>query len=88
MTDGEYTLLMLLGLVTLCAVYLFAIVRSQKKTIAQLTAQALRPVAAGEAPPESSSEVETLRKRVQVLERIATDGNSTIEREFEELRDR
>ncbi len=33
-------------------------------------------------------EVQALKDRVAVLERLATDGNSTLEREFEKLRDR
>ena len=33
-------------------------------------------------------EVRTLRERIQVLERIATDRESTLEREIEQLRDR
>lgn len=54
----------------------------------------------GEAPPsprekELESEVESLRERIQVLERIATDGNSLdasetrrIAAEIEALRDK
>jgi len=33
-------------------------------------------------------EVKYLKDRVAVLERLATDGNSSLEREFEKLRDR
>jgi hypothetical protein len=33
-------------------------------------------------------EVRTLKERIQVLERIATDKESTLEREIEQLRDR
>jgi Tfp pilus assembly protein PilX len=84
MSDADYTLLMLLGLVTLCAVYLLAVVRSQKRLIRSLTADANAPKAA-EADTENQ-EVEVLRKRIQVLERIATDGNRTLDREFDQLR--
>lgn len=33
-------------------------------------------------------EVRTLKERIQVLERIATDKSSSLEREIEQLRDR
>lgn len=86
MTDGAYTLLMLLGLVTLCAVYLLAVVRSQKKMIQRLTAATDAPQAASAAPDQRNQEVEVLRERVKVLERIATDSNHSLEREFDQLR--
>lgn len=34
------------------------------------------------------AEMKALKDRVAVLERLATDGNSALEREFEKLRDR
>lgn len=34
------------------------------------------------------AEVKALKERVAVLERLATDGSSALEREFEKLRDR
>jgi hypothetical protein len=34
------------------------------------------------------AEVKALKDRVAVLERLATDGSSALEREFEKLRDR
>ncbi|MBH1992777.1 MAG: hypothetical protein I8H86_07805 [Sphingomonadaceae bacterium] len=34
------------------------------------------------------AELKALKDRVAVLERLATDGNSALEREFEKLRDR
>ena len=43
------------------------------------------PVVAA-APQRESDELLQLRRRVQVLERIATDGNPTLEREFDDLR--
>ena len=33
-------------------------------------------------------EIRTLKERIQVLERIATDKSSSLEREIEQLRDR
>ena len=38
------------------------------------------------ALPAREAEFEELRKRVQVLERIATDGNPILDREIESLR--
>jgi hypothetical protein len=41
--------------------------------------------------PESlrmREEIRTLKERIQVLERIATDKDSALEREIEQLRDR
>ncbi|MDB5693297.1 MAG: hypothetical protein JWO81_2360 [Alphaproteobacteria bacterium] len=43
------------------------------------------------ADPETvrvREEVRTLKERIQVLERIATDKDSALEREIEQLRDR
>ena len=34
------------------------------------------------------AEVKALKERVAVLERLATDGSTALEREFEKLRDR
>ena len=87
MTDGEYSLLMLLGLVTLCAVYLFAIVRNQKKTIATLSTSA-STIPAEAQLAQKEREVEDLRKRIQVLERITVEKENSLAREIEELRDR
>ena len=53
------------------------------------------PVNAARDDPAAQREIENLRERIKVLERIATDGNSLdasetrrIAREIEELRDR
>jgi len=86
MTDGEYSLLMLLALVAATAVYLLAVVRSQKKTIATLTSASGDPADARLAQKER--EVEELRGRIQVLERIAVEKENSLAREIEGLRDR
>jgi len=82
MTDGEYSLLMLVGLLALVSVYLIAVVRSQKKRITELSESGAA------APVARDEEVKRLRARIQVLERIATDGKPSLERELDELRDR
>lgn len=84
MTDGEYSLLMLLGLVTAVAIYLFAVVRSQKKVIAALTEAGPKDAGESRAP----AEVDALRERVHVLERITVDKENSLAREIDELRDR
>jgi hypothetical protein len=82
MTDGEYSLLMLVALLALASVYLLAVVRNQRKRIAELSQ------AGAAVPVERDEEVKRLRARVQVLERIATDGKPSLEMELDELRDR
>lgn len=52
-------------------------------------ARAIRPVAAPEEDTQGiKQEVKTLRERIAVLERIATDRNHLLEQEIESLRDR
>ena len=46
-----------------------------------------RPADTGEAQ-RLQEEVRTLKERIAVLERIATDKSSALEREIEQLRDR
>ena len=46
-----------------------------------------RPVDDGQAQ-QMREEIRTLKERIQVLERIATDKESMLEREIEQLRDR
>jgi tetrahydromethanopterin S-methyltransferase subunit B len=48
---------------------------------------AKRPQETGESQ-RMREEVRTLKERIQVLERIATDKESALEREIEQLRDR
>ena len=87
MTDGEYSLLMLLGLLALCAVYLFAIVRNQKKVIAALSIPTSTTPADAQLA-QKEREIEDLRQRIQVLERITVEKENSLAREIEELRDR
>jgi len=85
MTDGEYSLLMLLALLAATAVYLLAVVRNQKKTITALTASG---TPADAALADKQREIEELRQRVQVLERITVEKENSLAREIEGLRDR
>jgi tetrahydromethanopterin S-methyltransferase subunit B len=54
---------------------------------ARFKASAKRPADEGETL-RMREEVRTLKERIQVLERIATDKESALEREIEQLRDR
>ena len=84
MQDFEYTLLMLLALLAASSIYLLAIVRHQKKTIASLTSGS--PTASDAQLAQKEREVEELRQRVQVLERITVDKENSLARQIEELR--
>lgn len=86
MTDGEYSLLMLLGLMAALVVYLVAVARNQRKTIAALSS--VSGSVADERLSQKEREVEELRSRIQVLERIAVEKENSLAREIEELRDR
>jgi hypothetical protein len=60
-------------------------------TVLKARYKAVGPSAAGSDDSESrrlKEEVRALRERVQVLERIATDKESQLDREIERLRDR
>ena len=47
-----------------------------------------RDPAEGGQTQQMRDEIRTLKERIQVLERIATDKESALEREIEQLRDR
>ena len=87
MTDGEYSLLMLVALLAASTIYLLAVVRNQKRTIATLTAS---PAASVTDPQlaQKNREIHELRERLQVLERITVDKENSVAREIEALRDR
>ena len=87
MTDGEYSLLMLVALLAACTIYLVAVVRNQKRTIATLTASPAASVADPQLA-QKDREIQELRDRVQVLERITVDNENSVAREIEALRDR
>ena len=83
MTDSEFTLGV--GIFMLLAAFQqFRIVRLRRKIERFAEAATERPAQAVNAGP--AAEYDELRKRVQVLERIATEGSPTLERELEELR--
>ncbi|MBA2635992.1 MAG: hypothetical protein H0U83_04795 [Sphingomonas sp.] len=76
-----------LGLVNLYAIYVRLRLRGARKRIKALTtaAEAVQQ-APLPSPATPAPEIEQLKQRVQVLERIATDGNPMLDREMEELR--
>ena len=80
MTDGEYTLAILMGLMVLYIGYLQLTLRHtrEKLKIAQETARAPGSLSAEEAGK--------LRERIQVLERITVDKENSLSREIEGLR--
>ncbi|MEJ7776375.1 MAG: hypothetical protein WKF52_03090 [Sphingomicrobium sp.] len=74
-----------LGLVNLYAIYVR--LRGARKRIKALTtaAEAVQQ-APLPSPATPAPEIKQLKQHVQVLERIATDGNPVLDREMEELR--
>ena len=91
MTDDDYMMLifLILGL-GIIVIWQFLATRRLKRRVSTLELRLTQPAAdsgALGAPPKArDGEVDDLRKRVQVLERIATDGNPALEREIEDLR--
>ena len=94
MYDDELMIMMFM-MIGLAIIVLrqFFVTRRLKKRVAALEMQL--PQSAGHTaglmeastPAARDSEVLELRKRVQILERIATDGNQILDREIEALRD-
>jgi hypothetical protein len=83
MTDNEFTLFVFLGIFMLLSAFQqFRLVRLRRKI--ERIAEGGAMMAAPTVPADP--EVEALRKRVQVLERIATDGNPRLNQEIEALR--
>ena len=77
MNDGLYSLVILLALMTAAVIYLVAVNRSQRRQLAERSAD-----------PVPDGEVERLRERVKVLERITVDKENSLAREIDGLRDR
>ncbi len=92
MTDEEGMLFALFVLTALFAMYQRYRIIKLRRTIENIALQSAQPTPPAaitrEALPARDNELEVLKRRVHVLERIATDGSSTLEREFGELRDR
>jgi hypothetical protein len=83
MTDNEFTLFVFLGIFMLLSAFQqFRLVRLRRKIERIAEGGAMKAAPTVPANPE----VEALRKRVQVLERIATDGNPRLNLEIEALR--
>ena len=94
MTDDDYMFLVItiLGLAIMAVWQLFAMRRLRKK-VRQLESDMAGSGTKSEleqsgVTPAHEKQVEDLRNRVQVLERIATDRETSLAREIEELRDR
>ena len=90
MSDDEFfTMLFITFAVTLWVMRLVYVNRKLKKTVAALesgAAEAAAPQALEPQQPQRAAEVDELRQRVQVLERIVTDGSPTLSREIDSLR--
>ena len=87
MTDSEFTFSIFLGIFMLLTVFQqYRIIRLRRKIERIAEGAAARPIEVARPPVQNSAELDELRKRVQVLERIATDGNPTLDHQFEELR--
>jgi hypothetical protein len=70
--------------IIIVAIVMFAsVMRARYSSVGRKAAAANDPEAL-----RLKEEVRTLRERIQVLERIATERESTLEREIEQLRDR
>ncbi len=90
MSEDEFFMMLLITIaLTLCVVRLVYVNRKLKKKVAVLEAgatAALAPHPVGPQQPQRSPEIDELRQRVHVLERIATDGNPLLRHEIEALR--
>lgn len=75
-------LIVLIGAVSRIACAKYGVVRTGKRDFV------VRDHTADAEAARLRDEVRALKERVATLERIATDGNSTLEREIERLRDR
>lgn len=80
MTDGEYTLMILMGLMVLYIGYLQLTLRHTRK---ELKTARETPRTQSGLPVE---EADKLRERIQVLERITVDKENSLSREIEGLR--
>ena len=93
MYDDEL-MIMMFTMIGLAIIVLrqFFVTRRLKKRVSALEVGLAPPPAQPASLPDHSpssardTEVSELRQRVQVLERIATDGNQVLDREIEALR--
>ena len=71
-------------------VMIFSIIRSRQSAPDRRWRRGHQEAAAADDPEKERlrEEVQSLKERVAVLERIITDRSSTLEREIEQLRDR
>ena len=85
MTDNEFTMFIMLGLISAYAVFLRFQVRALRRKIEGIAVASATPAIPKTVAPEDP-QINELKKRVQVLERITTDGHSSLDREIESLR--
>jgi hypothetical protein len=87
MNDSDFIFSIFLCLFMLLAAFQqVRIVRLRRKIEKIAEASAVRQATTTIEARSDSPEMVELRKRVQVLERIATDGSPRLDAEFEELR--
>ena len=91
MTDSEFAMFVFLwifGAIILLQAWRIHRYRKKIETIALSSAAPKVAEPAPMLPPAArrDEEFDALKKRVQVLERIATDGSPALEREIDELR--
>ena len=93
MTDGEFTMFVFLWIFGGIILFQWWRIHRYRNKIERIALNGLAApkapelrLAAEPAPAAGSEEFEALKKRVQVLERIATDASPTLERELDELR--
>ena len=79
---------LLLVCVLAYGIYLKMVIRGLRKKIEGFAGSSAAMDAPSPTKSVDPSEVERLRNRVNVLERIATDRENSLTREIEELRDR
>ena len=91
MTDSEFTMLVLLGISSAIILFQWWRISRYRRKIEKIAmarmvaAPPSLPVAA--VPSErDDEELVRIKQRLQVLERIATDGNHRLDDEFEALR--
>ena len=92
MSDDDYMFLVIAILaLAIMAVWQFRAMRRLRKRVGELETRIAGPAAESEhldQPSARDRQVEDLRNRVHVLERIATDRENSLARQIDELRDR
>ena len=85
MTDSEFIMLVFIGLFAAYAIFLRFQVRGLRRKIEQIALAGATPRI--EAPAVARDpQIDELKSRIQVLERITTDRHHSLDREIESLR--